>query len=69
MAEGGDSKAPRRRRGQAARKRKAWLPEKSSVIEEKALVSPKGRKYRIVTTTEMDPYDRPPGEKGTKGKR
>ncbi|MGC2774653.1 MAG: hypothetical protein WA418_03345 [Bradyrhizobium sp.] len=51
--------AARRSRSEATRKTKAWLPDASSVVGEKALISPKGRKYRVLTTTELDPYDRP----------
>ena len=35
------------------------LPNKASVISEKAFISPKGKHYRIIRTDEMDPYDAP----------
>ena len=45
-----------------------WLPDKHTVIEEKTLISPKGAQYRILTTTETDPYDPPQTGKGKKGR-
>jgi hypothetical protein len=33
------------------------LPDPKTVLYERSLVSPKGRRYRIITTTEKDPYD------------
>jgi hypothetical protein len=38
------------------------LPYKKTVISERTLTSPKGTRYRIITTTEKDPYD-PPDDK------
>ena len=35
------------------------LPDPKTVISERVLVSPKGRQYRILRTTEKDPYDPP----------
>ena len=35
------------------------LPNKASVLSEKAFTSPKGKHYRIIRTDEMDPYDAP----------
>jgi hypothetical protein len=34
-----------------------WLPKKESIISEKMFTSPKGRRYRVLTTTETDAYD------------
>ncbi len=34
-------------------------PDPDTVIAERTFVSPKGRRYRILTTTESDPYDPP----------
>jgi hypothetical protein len=33
------------------------LPEEATVVSEETITSPKGRKYRILRTTQMDPYD------------
>ena len=37
----------------------AGLPDPDSVISEEVLTSPKGRRYRVLRTTETDAYDRP----------
>jgi hypothetical protein len=47
----------------APRRRAAGLPDEASVIAEKPFVSPKGRAYRIIRTTETDAYDKPGGAK------
>jgi hypothetical protein len=53
-------RAPSRRRAKTA----SGLPDPKSVIAEKTFISPKGNNYRILTTTETDPYDSPvPGRK------
>jgi hypothetical protein len=39
------------------------LPDKETVVSERAFVSPKGNRYRIIRTTEKDPYDPPDDEK------
>jgi len=41
---------PARRRG---------LPDDASVVSSKSFTSPRGKKYRIIKTTERDPYDTP----------
>ena len=33
------------------------LPDKKTIVSEHIFVSPKGRRYRIITTTEKDEYD------------
>jgi hypothetical protein len=43
----------------APRKREPGMPDESSVIAEKTFTSPKGTRYRILKTTETDPYDPP----------
>ena len=48
-------RAPLQRRAKSA----PGLPNPQSVIAEKSLISPKGNVYRILTTTETDPYDPP----------
>ena len=35
------------------------LPRKSSILSERTFVSPQNRQYRIITTSERDPYDEP----------
>ena len=58
--EPGDKPARRKR----APARAPGLPDPRSVIEEKTFTSPKGNRYRILRTTETDPYDPPaPGKK------
>ena len=39
------------------------LPDPKSVVSERVLISPKGRRFRILRTTEKDPYD-PPDDQG-----
>ncbi|MBV8093047.1 MAG: hypothetical protein JOY71_03270 [Acetobacteraceae bacterium] len=53
--------------GRASGARRPTLPDEQSVVAEKRLVSPKGRRYRILRTDERDAYEqsgRPDGEKG-----
>jgi hypothetical protein len=56
-----------RKAGKQGRKRSRapnpGLPDKETVISERTLTSPKGTRYRIITTTERDPYD-PPDDDG-----
>ena len=35
------------------------LPDPKSVVSERIIISPKGRRYRILRTTDKDPYDPP----------
>lgn len=42
------------------------LPAPESVVGELEFISPKGNRYRIIKTTEMDAYDKPTPQKGTK---
>jgi hypothetical protein len=35
------------------------VPDEASDLSEKAFTSPKGKHYRIIRTSEMDPYDAP----------
>lgn len=57
----GDRASAKRKRAPPQRRAKSapGLPNPESVIAEKSFVSPKGNVYRILTTTEMDPYDPP----------
>ena len=47
-AETGKSKSGKRRRG---------LPSETAVVAETTITSPKGGTYRVLKTTEKDPYD------------
>jgi hypothetical protein len=35
------------------------LPDPKSVVSERVFISPKGRRFRILRTTDKDPYDPP----------
>jgi hypothetical protein len=35
------------------------LPDEATVISEREFTSPKGKRYRIIKTTQRDPYDPP----------
>jgi hypothetical protein len=37
------------------------LPGKESIVATDTLISPKGRRYTIIETNQMDPYDSPGG--------
>jgi hypothetical protein len=52
-------KGPRkpRKAPETARPRNPGLPDPKTVVSERLFVSPKGRRFRIITTTEKDPYD------------
>jgi hypothetical protein len=56
-------KGTRTTKRDAGRKRKSktrpGLPDSSSVVSETTLRSPAGRTYRVLRTTERDPYDPP----------
>jgi hypothetical protein len=39
--------------------RNPGLPDPKSVVYERVFISPKGRRYRILRTTDKDPYDPP----------
>jgi hypothetical protein len=43
--------------------RNPGLPDPATVVGERVLVSPKGRRYRILEPSERDPGD-PPGDDG-----
>jgi hypothetical protein len=44
------------------------LPPKSSILSERTFVSPGKRRYRIIRTSERDPYDEPEPADGKKGR-
>ena len=58
MADKKDKKNPKR-----SAARNPGLPDRKMVISERTLTSPKGTRYRIIRTTEKDPYD-PPDDNG-----
>jgi hypothetical protein len=43
----------------ARKPRRRGLPDPASVVAEKTFTAPSGRRYRILRTTETDPYDAP----------
>ena len=43
--------------GKARAQPRPGLPDKSSIVSVKTLVSPKGNRYRIIETDETDAYD------------
>lgn len=62
------SKAPKSKTSKSKTlksKGRAGMPNPGSVVSETTLLSPSGRTYRVLRTTERDPYDRPdkPGPK------
>jgi hypothetical protein len=62
-------KGPRKPPGKPAdstRPRNPGRPDPKTVVSERTLVSPKGRRYRVITTTEKDPYDRDDDDKNGK---
>jgi hypothetical protein len=65
----GDRASAKRKRLPSQRRAKSapGRPNPESVIAEKSLVSPKGNVYRILTTTETDPYDPPVSSKKRRG--
>ena len=56
------TKADARSRAKTA-KRNPGLPDPASVVATTSFVSPKGRRYVILKTTETDAYDESPGGK------
>ncbi len=52
----------RKEGGDGPRARNPGLPSKETVISERTFTSPKGKHYRIIRTTEKDPYDPPDSE-------
>jgi hypothetical protein len=48
--------------------RNPGLPDPESVVSERIFISPKGRRYRILRTTDKDPYD-PPDDQGKDDQR
>jgi hypothetical protein len=46
--------------------RNPGLPDPKTVVSERTLISPKGTRFRIIRTTEKDPYDPPDKDKKNK---
>ena len=66
MAKSKGPRKPRTKGAGTARPRNPGLPDPKTIVSERTFISPKGRRYRIITTTEKDPYD--PDEKENKNK-
>jgi hypothetical protein len=55
--------------GEAEPPLRSGLPAPESIISKTEFTSPKGTKYRIIKTTETDPYDEPKRPKKSKRSR
>jgi hypothetical protein len=63
-----DQRRSRRREARSTEpEQRPWLPDKATVVEEKMFKSPSGRRYRILRTTQTDPYDPPASRPRRKG--
>jgi len=51
------------------RRGRPGMPNEASVLSEKAFISPKGKRYRILKTDETDPYDAPLAPKEQRNER
>jgi hypothetical protein len=58
----GDNPERKGQRRQRPRTSNPGLPDKATVISERTFTSPKGKRYRVIRTTEKDPYDPPDDE-------
>lgn len=63
MSKGKKSRKASQERRKSSGAPNPGLPDKETVISERTFVSPKGKRYRIIRTTEKDPYDPPDDEK------
>ncbi len=59
MARKTPARKPRKEHRDSARARNPGLPDAKTVVSERTFVSPAGKRYRIIRTTEKDPYDPP----------
>jgi hypothetical protein len=57
MAKHKGPRKPPRRTSRSPNPRNPGLPDPKTVISERTFVSPKGTRFRIIRTTEKDPYD------------
>jgi hypothetical protein len=66
MAKGSRREEEKKRRGKPklASEPNPGLPDTATVIAEREFTSPKGKRYRIIRTTQRDPYDPPDDERG-----
>jgi len=58
--------SPRRDRSVGAPRGPAEIPSKASIVATDTLVSPKGQRYTILETDQVDPYDEPAGKEKTR---
>ena len=61
MAKGSRHEKRQKRPKQSSSEPNPGLPDKATVVSEREFTSPKGKRYRIIKTTQRDPYD-PPDE-------
>ncbi len=66
MAKDKEPRKPQRRTSKSRNPPNPGLPDPKTVISERTLISPKGTRFRILRTTEKDPYD--PDGNGKDGK-
>ncbi len=52
-------RSPARKRTIKPRRSRAEIPSKVSIVASDTLISPKGRRYTILETSQTDPYDDP----------
>jgi len=62
MAKRKGPRKPPRRTPPSPASRNPGLPDPKTVISERTFVSPKGTRFRILRTTEKDPYDPDDGD-------
>jgi hypothetical protein len=55
-------RSPRRDGSLGGPRGAAGIPNKASIVATDMLVSPKGRRYTILETDQVDPYDEPAGK-------
>jgi hypothetical protein len=57
MAKRKGRRKPQKEATPTVRPRNPGLPDPKTVVSERTFISPKGRRFRILRTTEKDPYD------------
>jgi hypothetical protein len=68
VKEGSDQQGGERKDKGRGGETRPGLPRPASIVSEKTFASPRGRRYRIITTSEHDSYDEPSAPAGkTKG--
>jgi hypothetical protein len=63
MPKNKDADDGRKDQGKTPKQPNPGLPDPATVVSERMFTSPKGRRYRIIKTTETDPYDPPDHQK------